>query len=87
MTNVNLRIDERTPVVYDMLAVDGDLLRFNLLLGIDVIRLLSGVNINKHGEANFPNEVFSVGTEDALKIERPDCDVVFDLTDKKWTAT
>ena len=80
-------MDERTPVVYDMQAVDGDLLGFDLLLGIDVIRLLSGVNINKHGEANFPNEVFSDGAADALKIERPDFDVVFDLTEIKWTAT
>ena len=87
VTSVNLRMDERTPVVYDKLAGDGDLLGFDLLLGIDVIRLLSGVNINKHGEANFPNEVFRVGAVDAVKIEPPDFDDVFDLTEKKWTAT
>ena len=87
VTSVNLRVDERTPVVVDMLAVDGDLLGFDLLLGLDVIRLLSGVNINEHGEANFPNEVFSVGAADAVKIERPDFDFVFDLTEKKWTTT
>ena len=71
----------------DMLAMDGDLLGFDLLLGLDVIRLLGGVHINEHGEANFPNNVFSVGATDAVKIERPDFDVVFDLTEKKWTAT
>ena len=51
---------------------------FDLLLGPDVIRLLGSVHINEHGEVNFPNEV---------KIERPDFDVVFDPTEKKWTAT
>ena len=66
----------------DMLAMDGDLLGFDLLLGLDVFRLLGGVHINEHSEANFPNEVFSVGTADAVKIEQPDFDVVFDLTEK-----
>ena len=87
MTSVNLRVDKRTPVVVDMLAMDGDLLGFDLLLGLDVIRLLGGVHVNEHGETNFPNEVFSVGAADAVKIERPDFDVVFDPTEKKWTVT
>ena len=76
-----------TPWVVDMLTMDGDLLGFNLLLEFDVICLLGGVHINEDGEANFPNKVFSVGTADAVKIERPEFDVVFDPTEKKWTAT
>ena len=55
VTSVNLRVDERTPVVVDMLAVDGDLLGFDLLLRLDIIHLLGSVNINEYGEANFPN--------------------------------
>ena len=69
VTSVNLQVDKRTPVVVDMLAMDGDLLGFNLLLGLDVIRLLGSVYINEHGEDNFPNEVFSVGAADTVKIE------------------
>ena len=69
VTSVNLRVDKRTPVVVDMLAMDGDLLGFDLMLVLDVIRLLGGVHINEHGEANFPNEVFSVDAADAVKIE------------------
>ena len=71
----------------DMLAMDGDLLGFDLLLGLDIICLLGGIHINEHGETNFPNKVFSVGAADTVKIERPDFDVVFDPTEKKWTAT
>ena len=71
----------------DMLAVNGDLLGFDLLFGLDVICLLGGVHINEHSEANFPNKVFSVGAADAVKIEQPDFDVVFDSTEKKGTAT
>ena len=56
----------------DMLAVDGGLLGFDLLLGLDVIHLMDSVSINEHGEANFPNEIFSVGAADAVKIERPE---------------
>ena len=87
VTSVNLLVDKPTPVVADTLAMDGDLSGFDLLLGFDVIRLLGGVHINEHGEANFPNEVFSVGTADAVKIERPDFDVIFDPAEKKWIAT
>ena len=87
VTSVNLWVDKRTPIVVDMLAMDGDLLGFDLLLGFDVIRLLGGVHINEHGEANFPKEVVSVGAADAVKIEQPDFDVVFDPTEKKWTVT
>ena len=87
VTSVNLRVDKKTPVVVDMLAMDGDLLGFDLLLGLDIIHLLGGVHINEHGEANFPNKVFSVGPADAVKIERPDFDVIFDPTEKKWTTT
>ena len=55
VTSVSLRVDKRTPVVVDMLAMDGDLLGFDLLLGLDVLHLLGGVHINEHGEANFRN--------------------------------
>ena len=55
VTSVNLWVDKRTLIVVDMLAMDGDLLGFDLLLGLDVIRLLGGVHINEHSEANFPN--------------------------------
>ena len=79
VTSVNLQVDERTPIVVDMLAVDGDLLGFDFLLG--------RVNINEHGEANFPNEVFSAGAADTVKIEWPDFDDAFDLTEKKQTTT
>ena len=37
ITIVNLRVDKRNPVVVDMLAIDGDLLGFDLLFGLDVI--------------------------------------------------
>ena len=87
VTSVNLQVDKRTPIVVDMLPMDGDLFGFNLLLGLDVIHLLGDVHINEHGEANFPNKVFSVSADDAVKIERSDFVVIFDPTEKKWTAT
>ena len=71
----------------DMLAMDGDLLGFDLLLGLYVIHLLGSVHINEHGEANFLNKVFIVGAADTVKIEQPDFDVVFDQSEKKWTVT
>ena len=46
VTSVNLRVDKRTPVVVDILTMDGDLLGFDLLLRFDVICLLGGVHIN-----------------------------------------
>ena len=69
VTSVNLWVDKRISIVVDMLAMDGDLLGFDHMLGLDVIRLLGSVHINEHGEANFPNKVFSVGAADAVKIE------------------
>ena len=83
VTSVNLRVVKRTPIVVDMLAMEGDLLGFDLLLGLGVIPLLGGVHINEYSEANFPNKVFSVGVADAVKIEWPDFDVIFHPTEKK----
>ena len=67
VTSVNLRVDKRTPIVVDMLAMD--LLGFDLLLRLDIIHLLSSVHINEYGEANFPNKVISIGAADGVKIE------------------
>ena len=86
VTSVNLRVDKRAPVVVDMLAIDGDLLGFDLLFGFDVICPLDGVHKNEHGEANFPNEVFSVGAADAVKIEQPDFDVFDPTATWKWSG-
>ena len=70
-----------------MLAMDGDLLSFDQLLGLDVIRLLGGIYINERGEANFPSEEPSISAAVAVKIKEPDFEVECNPTEKAWKET
>ena len=50
---IKLDIGIGEPVHVDVLIVEGQLLGFDLLLGIDAIRKLRGVHINRSGEVRF----------------------------------
>ena len=77
---------DRIPVVVEMLAIDGDLLGFDPLIGLDVIRQLGGVHINERGESNFPIKVPSISAAVVVKIKESDFEVEYDPTKKTRIA-
>ena len=56
VSSVTLQVGERIFVVVEMLAMNGNLSGFHVLLGLDVIHLF-GVHINERGEVNFLSKV------------------------------
>lgn len=68
-TKVNLQVHKRISVAMKMLAMDGDLLGLDPLLGLYVIELLGCVHINEHSEGNFMNKVTNVCAAVTVKIE------------------
>lgn len=51
--SIEVHIDNWNPISIDVLVVGSKLLRFDLLLGIDVIERLGGVHMTKMGEVRF----------------------------------
>ena len=67
----------------EALVVDKQLLGFDLLLGIDAIKLLSGVYLTESGEACFGG----LNRCAAISIDEPDFSVTYDCRNKEWTAS
>lgn len=71
--SVSFRLENGHAVVIEVLVMVGDLLGFDLLMGIDAIKALGGVSILKSGEVQFPDVPVSVcAAAPALIIEEPD---------------
>ena len=74
----------RVPAIdIEALVVDKQLLGLDLLLGIDAIKLLSGVYLTESGEARFGG----LNRCAAISIDEPDFSMTYDRRNKEWTAS
>ena len=80
---IKLGLEKARLVIVEVLFVDGRLLGFDLLLGIDVIKELRGVHLTKSGKARFGNPNKCA----AISINEPDFSVMFNWSTKAWTAS
>ena len=83
--SVTLEVANRDPLKTDVLIVDSQLLGFDLLLGIDIIKALGGVRIDGRGEAHFSEAGAPLCA--AIKLEEPDFSAEFDQHTKSWTVS
>ena len=82
---VELAVGRLHPMTTEVLVVDGQLLGFDLLLGIDTITELGGVHITRSGKVHFPAE--DAPQCAAITISEPDFSATFDHRRKAWTAS
>lgn len=68
----------------DVLVVDSQLLSFNLFIGMDVIKMLGGVSINKFSENISKMNPFICT---AIKLEEPDFSTDFDYRTGLWKCS
>ena len=74
----------RVPAVdIEVLVVDKQPLGFDLLLGIDAIKLLGGIYLTESGEARFGG----LNRCATISIDEPDFSVTYDRKNKEWTAS
>ena len=82
---IKLDIVIAEPVDIDALIVEGQLLEFDILLGIDAIREHGGAHITWLGKVHFlEGNVHRCVT---ISIDDPDFSVKFDPHKRVWTAS
>ena len=79
---IKLAVDHKNPMEADVLVVDSQLLGFDLLIGIDTIKMLGEVNISKFGEAIFSKTYSYICI--TIKIEL-DFSTEFDGKTRLWS--
>ena len=79
-----LAVDIVSLMKADVLIMDSPLLGFNMLIRMDIIRMLGGVHINQSGNANFSRTKPCACT--VIRIEEPDFSTKFDKQTRAWTA-
>ena len=77
-SKIKLALKQASPMIVEVLVIDRQLLGFDLLLGIDVIKELRGVHLTESGEACFRNPNRCA----AISINEPDFSVTFDWSTK-----
>ena len=82
---ITLVVGNLSPAKADVLVVDRPLLGFDMLIEMDIIMMLSGVNINQSGDATFSRTELCACA--AIRIEEPDVSVKLDKQTKVWTAS
>lgn len=80
---IKLGVEQIQPVNVEVLVVDGQLLGFDLLLGIDAIKVLRGIHLTELGEVHFGN----LNTCAAILINNPDFRAKFNPSMKTWSFT
>ena len=83
--SITLTVTNRNPLKTNMLVVNSKPLGFNLLLGMDVIKKLGSVHINKGGKAHFAEAALTLGA--TIELEQPDFRAEFDQHTKSWTMS
>ena len=81
---IMLAINNLNPIRADVLVVDRWLLSFDMLLGMDIIKILGRVSINQSGEAIFNRTDPSAYT--AIRIKEPDFSAEFNEQTRLWTV-
>ena len=66
------------------MVMDSSLLGFDKLIGMDIIRMLSGVCINQSSDATFSRTEPCACS--AIEIEKPDINAEFNEQTRAWTA-
>ena len=82
---VELSMGTTIPIAVEVLIVDGELHGFDLLLGLDAIKLLGGMSLTSTGEVKFP--WCDEPTCAAITINEPDFSAEYDKTTWRWTAS
>lgn len=81
---ITLAVDNVGPVKVDVVVVDSPLLGFDMLIGMDAIKMLGGVRIDQFGGAIFSWTQLCACA--AIRIEEPDFSAEFDEQTRVWTA-
>ena len=68
--SITLTVTKRNPLKMNVLLVNSKPLGFNLLLGMDVIKKLGCVHIDKQGKAHFAEVAHTLGV--TIELEQPD---------------
>ena len=80
-----LAVDNTSPMKADVLVVDSSLLGFGMLIGMDIIKMLGGVNINQSSDAIFSRTELCVCT--TIRIKETDFRAEFNEQTRAWTAS
>ena len=80
---IMLAVDDVSPVKADVLVVNSSLWGFDMLIGMDVIRMLGGVHIDQSGDAIFSWTEPHVCA--VIRIEEPDFNAEFNEQTRAWT--
>ena len=80
-----LAVDNVSPVKADVLVMDSLLLGFDMLIGMDIIRMLGGIYIDQSGDAIFSRtEPCASAT---IRIEELDFSAEFNELTRAWIAS
>ena len=82
---VQIGISNGPSVAVRALVVDGDLLGYNLLLGLNVIRQLGGMAMSNTGKVRFPQRERLMCA--AITLDEPDFHAEYDEAKHVWTAS
>ena len=82
---ITLAADNVSLVKADVLAVNSSLLGFDMLLGMDIIRMLGGVRIDQSGNVIFSRTGPHICA--AIRIEEPDFSAEFNEKTRAWIAS
>ena len=83
--SITLKVTNRNLLKTDVLVVNSKPLGFDLLLGMDVIKELGGVHIDKRGRVHFSEVALTLGA--TIKLEEPDFYAEFNRCTKSWTVS
>ena len=68
-------VDNVSPMKANVLVVDSSLLSFNMVISMDIIKMLGRVHINQSSDAIFPRMELCACT--AIRIEEPEISAKF----------
>ena len=83
--SITLTVTKRNPLKTNVLVVNSKPLRFDLLLGMDVIKKLGGGHIDEGGKAHFAEAAPTLGA--TIELEQPDFRAEFDQRTNSWTVS
>ena len=80
-----LVVDNVSPMKTDVLVVDSSLLGFDMLIGMDIIKMLGGVSISQSSDAIFSRTELCACI--VIRIEEPDFSAEFNEQTRAWTVS
>ena len=83
--SITLTVTNRNSLKTNVPEVNSKPLRFDLFLGMDVIKKLGGMHIDKGGKAHFAKAAHTLGA--TIELEQPDFRAEFNQRTKSWTVS